>query len=576
MASSMHLTPLEEPRSTTFQNFLDGEDPAATDLSNIQTFVADLRKTCNSLDNRAAFLRAELEETEKARASVRAVIDEHVALCRPITRLPAEILALIFGFTSSGKLYFSPQAETFPYDTRDPHSWRILTLAAVCRQWKDVLDEATALWTNLDLVQAGVETKYMRKWENDDENNGFLNALRSALSRSKHAPLDIAIRASWSNGLKVLQEHTHHIQRLSIPYYDANVPVPLEGLSMLRELDIAFVHCPPEPFQFSRPPQLQTLIIQCGWVNIAFGPWKTSTPSLRLDNLTRLELVKCTNISDGTSVGPDGAPWHTQCPALVYLKDQNTYRDAKAPTVPTTLEHLEYLQCASVYCFEALTCPALKTLYIPSNLAIELESHEDTIRQFVRRSGCSINRVELELRYSRTLVSALSDVLSNATELRLLLQFYSDGHVELLKALNERDETIDEWKTAPRLRSVSLVFGHRYTTGLLSAMFPNHAGVASFIQHRRKYDPSFNVDVEYWLTRPMQGAEKNLRSTAHYQMFSSAGADVQVKPSPKVNDEGYLESLIDDIIEDTDSDEWGDHGDDGSDVGEDSDEDEGH
>ncbi|KIY67992.1 hypothetical protein CYLTODRAFT_453955 [Cylindrobasidium torrendii FP15055 ss-10] len=572
MASSMHITPLEEPRSTTFQNFLDGEVPAATDLSNIQTFVADLRKTYSSLDDRAAFLLAELEETEKARASVRAVIDEHVALYRPVTRLPAEVLALIFGYTFSGKLKFCPQEEVYVVDNFDPNPWRILTLAAVCRQWRDVLYEAVTLWTKLDLVQAGIPMKHMRLRELRDENNGYLATLRSALSRSKHAPLDIAIRASWSNGLRVLQKHTHHIRRLSLPYYGFDTPVPLEGLSMLRELDITFVHCPPAPFQFGRPPQLQTLIIQCGYVNIAFGPWEIATASLRLENLTRLELVSSTSIADGTDVGPDGLPWYTQCPALVYLKDQNYYDRGKAPTVPTTLEHLQYLECASAYCFEALTCPALKTLYISSYLDLDDESDETIIRQFIYRSGCSINRVELELDgHSVKPPSALSDVLSNATEFRLLLQDFSGEYIELLKALNERDENVDEWKIAPRLRAVSLVFGHLFTVEMLAATSLRYTATGSFIQNRKKYDPFINVDVEYWVVTDR--AQEKLESSAHYQMFASA-----VKPSPKVDAEGHLESLIDEIIEETDSEDYGDHedGSDGFSESEDSDEDGGH
>ncbi|KIY68868.1 hypothetical protein CYLTODRAFT_489388 [Cylindrobasidium torrendii FP15055 ss-10] len=415
--------------------------------------------------------------------------DLHAAVHQPIRTIPPEILSRILIFAVTGPLYYIPQS--LDVKRAPSRHWRLWSLTAVCRQWKDVVEGSPQLWGSLVLFKGSGGGRLFSDIEGGAGELRLL-AFDRALTLSGATPLDITLCASWIKGLEILSSHAPRIRRLVIGFPSEQGIISFNNLDILQDLILAFSTPPPALPTFGPLSRLRSLTIQCECCT-GYQVWPMVTKSLDVGNLTKLAIV-------GWNLGHEGnvlAPWYFNCPALTHLSDA-TYHSIEAahdgPTV--TMDRLEYLCCMSTNQLRALSCPVLHTLVL-----LDLEAahfRRVIIEKFLDRSKCIIQRLEFYLTsvWTPSLVDAMLRLLETAKDVVFKVDLGMDGPLAdpMLQFIRDLGLHLDgAWRFAPHLEKMTIVVLADYISNLLTRGETALDGPLAELVEARLHD---NVDLE--------------------------------------------------------------------------------
>ncbi|KAI3605271.1 hypothetical protein WG66_013076 [Moniliophthora roreri] len=244
----------------------------------------------------------------------------------PIYNLPSEILSTILMFCCEENELSSP-----------PNQPIVITLSAVCGNWREIVLATPALWSKLDIVA-----------ESPSVNNGFISYLTQMtqlfMQRSKHAPL------TWSltcfNNQPFLPIYNHLIENserwsdISLFVDDTLLQDPVSlsvsgHIPMLKRLELNGLYIPREWNIFAVAPALS--VVDC----VPANSYDIYLPWVQIRDLT----LRYSHI-------PESLYILSQCPNLEQLKlecisGEETYPDVDMTTVPITLHQVHALSIIS-------------------------------------------------------------------------------------------------------------------------------------------------------------------------------------------------------------------------------------
>ena len=153
---------------------------------------------CDTAQGEVCLACIKLQEEERRLLEAKAALERQLEKCRQartvmnrshdriISRLPAELVSLVFGFCF-------PPAETtrysstiFPHDFGRHVAARLL-LGAVCNEWRRIAWSTPGLWTEL-----AVSLRQINDYQ------WYIEFIRDWLKRSGRLPLSLSISFNWS------------------------------------------------------------------------------------------------------------------------------------------------------------------------------------------------------------------------------------------------------------------------------------------------------------------------------------------------------------------------------------------
>ncbi|ESK88003.1 hypothetical protein Moror_10808 [Moniliophthora roreri MCA 2997] len=266
----------------------------------------------------------------------------------PIYNLPSEILSTILMFCCEENELSSP-----------PNQPIVITLSAVCGNWREIVLATPALWSKLDIVA-----------ESPSVNNGFISYLTQMtqlfMQRSKHAPL------TWSltcfNNQPFLPIYNHLIENserwsdISLFVDDTLLQDPASlsvsgHIPMLKRLELNGLYIPREWNIFAVAPALS--VVDC----VPANSYDIYLPWVQIRDLT----LRYSHI-------PESLYILSQCPNLEQLKLEFT-------PYPSFLRKGRKTPLGSSSCWKRFSCG----------------ERRDQMQQFLLRSQCTITYLRLEV-----------------------------------------------------------------------------------------------------------------------------------------------------------------------------------
>ncbi|KAJ7652514.1 hypothetical protein DFH06DRAFT_1419047 [Mycena polygramma] len=361
---------------------------------------SDLDEVASEIERHKAYLMALEErqhglETELARI-VYPVLDN----------IPPEIMAKIFIACLPSHRRVRPSAVAPP-----------LTLAQICRYWREIALSCRELWSSVDILlsqqfEPGTGRPDRDPWYElpptpvpDPPNYGALPMLEMWFARAKEQPISLTIRSTRGELpaplLALISATAGRLYRLELrlsakdlEFLGQNPP----AFPRLKQLAIFSKDTPPNTFDPVRDaPSLSELRVEHDYPSISYLP----------PRLTSLELgrMHIENLPDLLN----------RCPQLLHLTVDMGFNWLR---IPMTVPHLQSLNFRGST-LDSMNFPCLRRLEVD----IEYQSALPDIPYMIHRSGCVLQHLGLKFKKSesRKFVECLHDIPS-LTSLHVVVQ----------------------------------------------------------------------------------------------------------------------------------------------------------
>ncbi|KAE9404640.1 hypothetical protein BT96DRAFT_877543 [Gymnopus androsaceus JB14] len=381
-----------KPAHTDISHLLRSHYVLNSSDTEISQFLLDAEAEIRDLDAQSSRLQSALTLIHTKREMVKSEMEKYKPLLAPVRRIPNEILNHIF------VLYAQLQRNEF---TSYGWSFPGLSVALVCRRWRDVALGCARLWSSLlvEIFWTSHRFKYI------------VDATETCLARSAQAPLDLrlsissmlqlyASRKHHTDAIALLQklfQHSHRYTRVCIRSDD--VPYVVQALSNTNFTNLETLELeacggdPLKPSLFGALPKLQKIkLMQLPRIP-AGVPWA---------QIRTLHL--------GCQYNPNIGGVVDLCSGLEHLLYERYYTQPRVSPQPTShhrsitvqsftlnVDTTGYEDVRSI--LSGLDLPSVKTVCLQSEFHYESDSAKwphDAFISFITRSTCSITNLTLD------------------------------------------------------------------------------------------------------------------------------------------------------------------------------------